>query len=157
METPTVSVRVDPRVAQYKNVTDLRQFKKKYKVVDDGTDDSEGVERIWGLCINGRSGQIYPIGFNGDLGVMSNGRYTIPKLVKLGLEVVQGIPGESLEVALRFPVARIHEVAVIIGARRSRLGRCSLSPEQRAAATARLIAFNAARKAAKIAKATPVS
>jgi len=128
MTTPTV----DERVERYKNVTDLKKFDMKYRVINDGTDGSEMVERIWEWCIPGKHGQVYPVGFNGDLGVLSEKPRIASKLRALGLQRLQG------EVAFRFPPARIHEVAEIILARKSRKGKFIMTPEQRAAAIERL-------------------
>lgn len=142
---------------RYKNVTDLRQYDKVWKVTNDGTNGTEPVERIWEICIAGKYGQIYPSGFNGDLSITVTSPRVGPK-VSAALEghrrAGQGNQGcaESEERAYRFPndPKLINELAKLIGARRSRKGKGrGFTPEQIAAGAARLKAWRESKKAAK--------
>lgn len=129
-------------------VTNLQQFDRKYRVVNDGTNGPDMDERIWELCIPGVFGQIYPIGLNGDLAVLTENARIASKVEALG-----GIPVQG-KVVFRFPVERLDVMARAISAYRSQKNRKPpvLTEAQRAAATARLKAFNAAIKASKTGK-----
>ena len=137
---------IDPRVERYKNVTDLRQYDRKYRVVNDGTNGDEGVERIWEMCIPGKNGQIYPHGFNGSLAVCvtSQSAYKLVCAV-LGQEPLEMLRGEERVVKFPHEPALLHKIATAIKARKSRKGRV-LTPEQRAASAARLKAWHASQK-----------
>ena len=131
----------DPRIARYRNVTDLQKFDRKYKVINDGTNGDEVIERIWELCIPGIHGQIFPWGFNGDLAVLSEKARIIRKLQALGLKAVQG------QVVFRFPANQLDVIASVISARRSRKGKGrKFTPAELAVNTARLKAWHEAQK-----------
>jgi hypothetical protein len=145
----------DDRIEKYKNVTDLNKYDRHYKVTNDGTNGDDVIERIWELCIQGRYGQIYPCGFNGDLAVAVTSIRLVPKIQEIlaGHERPgqgnQGIPGFSTECAIRFPhePELVHAIAKAICARKSRKGKGrKFTPEEIAIASARLKAWRLANK-----------
>ena len=95
----------------------------RYRVVDDGTDDSDRAERVWCQEIPGKHGRIFPWGFNGDLAAWTGSARIMRRFEGMGLKAVQG----GAESAFRFPVRMLDQVASLIRARRRR----QLSPEQR--------------------------
>jgi hypothetical protein len=151
---------------RYKNVTDLRQYDKQFKVTNDGTNGDVAVERIWEWCIMGKHGQIYPSGFNGDLSVL----VTSNKISVVVAEILkgyrkpglgnQGIVGET-ECAMRFPndPALVTKIATVLRAKRSRKGQAPkhlMDPAFRAKGMAALKAYQEKKKAEKAALAAPI-
>ena len=112
-------------------VTNLNQFGDRYRVQDDGTDDSCRDERVWCMEIRGKRGTIYSYGLDGSLAVFVNSRKIAQVMAGLGYKRVQA--GRS-EFTYKFPLADIHKVARLIKARKRR----QLSPEQKAALVLRL-------------------
>lgn len=129
-------------------VTNLLKFDKVYRVVNDGTFGPDLDERIWEWCIPGVYGQIYPVGTNGDLGVLTENTRISPKIEAAGGVPIQG------RVAFRFPVDKLKVMAGIIRAYKSRKNTKPpvLTEAQRAAATERLKTLNTARKASRAGK-----
>lgn len=138
----------DPRIERYRNVTDLRKYDREFRVVNDGTNGDEPLERIWEMSIQGKYGQIYPSGFNGDLSVSIISSNIYNKVCTI-LSRKPGPTGTGDEYVLRFPhkPELLRLVAAAVRARRSRKGRGpKLTPEQVAANVARLKAWRAAHQ-----------
>ena len=113
-------------------MTDLKlAFGDRYRVVDDGTDDSERAARVWCYEIRGRYGAIFPHGFNGTLAVRVDSVRVARRFEPLGLKAVQ--KGDS-ETVFVFDLKLTDRVATLILAKRRRL----LSPEQLAVLAERL-------------------
>jgi hypothetical protein len=119
-------------------VTNLQEkYGKKYKVVDDGSDDPCREGRVWCQEIRGRHGAIYPCGLGGSLAVRVESKTRIKnslvaaRLEKEGFKVLQR--GEW-EIAFRFEPAQLTYIAELIKAKK----RKHLSPENRAKALAAL-------------------
>ena len=127
----------------YDGVTDLSKFDRKYRVVNDGTNGPDVDERVWELCIPGVYGQIYPVGFNGDLGVLTESPRIATKIVAAGGQHLQG------DQAFRFPADKLGVMAAIIRAYKSQKNRKPpvLTEAQKAAAKARITAINRTRNA----------
>lgn len=138
----------DPRIEQFKNVTDLRQYDRKYKVINDGTAGDDPVARVWELCIPGKHGQIYPHGFNGDLAVSTSSSNIYHKLCEfLSRPVQESSPGDEFVMMFPHRTELLHGVAGLMRARLSRKGKGrKFTPEQIAASAVRLRAWEASRK-----------
>jgi hypothetical protein len=109
-------------------MTDLKKLAgQKYRVVDDGTDDSNRAERVWCYEIRGKYGKIYPQGWNGDLAVCTYGWRVGSKIAASGFPQISGPPGCG-EAVFRFPPGDLDRVAAIIKAGRRR----QANPERRA-------------------------
>ncbi|MDX6768929.1 MAG: hypothetical protein SF051_05310 [Elusimicrobiota bacterium] len=107
-------------------MTNLKeQFGDRYKVRDDGTDDSDRKERPWCLEIPCRYGAIYPHSGDGRLAARADSARMSKRLEALGYPVVQR--GDQ-ELVCVFPPADLERVADVLQARRRR----KLTAEQRA-------------------------
>lgn len=103
---------------RYPTVTDLEErFGAKYKVVDDGSNDSDRLERIWCQEIRGQYGAIYPCGLDGSLAVRVEGRRIATRMMGLGYKVRQH---GDVEVVFQFPLADFERVAAMIKANKKR-------------------------------------
>lgn len=113
-------------------VTNLQAtFGAMFKVVDDGTDDSDRAERVWAQEIPGRYGTIYPSGWDGSLAVRVESKRVAHAVAKLGLRVIQRGEYETVFV---FPVSLFSVIARMVQSRRRR----QLSPEEKLKRVARL-------------------
>lgn len=101
------------------------EYGGRYRVVDDGTDDSDRAERVWCMEIRGKYGAIYPHGTDGTLAVRVESARVARRFAPLGLQVVQR--GDD-EVVFLFAADLIDKMAALIRARRRR----QVSPERRA-------------------------
>lgn len=113
----------------------------RYRVIDDGTDDSERSERVWCLEIPGRHGAIYPHGHGGSLAVRVDSARIAKRFQTLNLKVIQRGDDETVFI---FDPRLLDRVAALIVAKRRR----RLSPEARAKATERLRRLAAVRSKA---------
>ena len=110
----------------------LRQFcGDRYRVVDDGTDDSDRSERIGCQEIRGKHGAIYPYGRNGSLAVRVESSRIAARVEALGLKVIQR---GDFETVFLFESKQLKEIAAMIQAQKRR----QLSPEEKAKLVARL-------------------
>lgn len=119
-------------------VTNLQEkYGSKYKVVDDGTNDTCRDSRVWCQEIRGRHGTIYPYGYNGSLAVRFDSKTKAKtnawakRLKKEGFPVIQR---GGWEIVFKFESAQIDYIADLIKAKKRR----HLSPEQKAQAIAAL-------------------
>lgn len=116
-------------------MTNLQEmFGKRFKVTDDGTDDTCRAERPWSMELKGKSGTIYPYGQDGSLAIWTAKTSTITKLNGMrdqGVKCIQG-GGFAYECAYKFPLALFETIAAIIRPRKRR----QMTPEQKAALAA---------------------
>lgn len=103
----------------------------KYRVRDDGTDDSDRKERVWCQEIPGKYGNIYPYGHNGTLAVMCDHPKISTRIESLGLQVVQR--GEA-ETVFLFKPEQIEQIAILVQSRKKKV----FSQEAKDRATNRL-------------------
>ncbi|OGS08031.1 MAG: hypothetical protein A2270_03020 [Elusimicrobia bacterium RIFOXYA12_FULL_51_18] len=101
----------------------------KYKVFDDGTDDSCRAERVGCQEIRGRYGAIYAYS-DDTLAVRAESRRVGKKIESLGYKVCQR---GDFEVVLLFPLTDFGKIAAIIKAQKRR----QINPEQRTLLVAR--------------------
>lgn len=100
------------------------RYGKQYKVMDDGTDDTDRIERIWCMTIPGKHGIIYLYGLDGSLAVTLNSKKLARKIRDLGLRSVQWGDKESTFV---FTPDLMETICSIIKAKKRR----HLTPEQK--------------------------
>ena len=115
----------------------MKEYGDIYKVIDDGTDDSNRDEHVWCQEIRGRHGIIYPYGYNGALAVRFDSKTkskTNTWAMRLKSEGFQIIQRGDWEVVFRFPPSQINYIATLIKARKKR----HLTAEGRAKALAAL-------------------
>lgn len=107
-------------------VTDLKQLcGNKYRVADDGTNDSVQDERIWCLEVKGRFGVIYPQGHDGSLAMRIDSNVIAQKAKRSGLRVITSGDDETI---FAIQPGQIDEGAKWIQAYKKR----HISPEQKA-------------------------
>jgi exonuclease III len=109
-------------------------YGSKYKVVDDGTNDSVRAERVWCQEILCECGVIYPYGHDGSLAArfdsttMEKTRAWARKLKREGFLVIQR---GDWEIVFKFTPEQIDYIAKLIKAKKKR----HLSPKHRARAS----------------------
>lgn len=107
------------------------EYGQKYKVHDDGTDDSDRNERLGCQEIPGRYGKIYPYGEKPEFAVYTSSAKIFKRLERMGLPILQRGDTEGV---FTFERNDFDSVAMIIQARERR----KLTVEQKTQLVSRL-------------------